>query len=174
MLGASLYVCLCLSVATRCAHRSPLTDHAPSSIFRLRRTASHRSCAPHQFLCPDRVTCVEDAHAYAACATGFAPDHSLLAAARLAAQNGTCKLTGKWKCGDGTSPCALNMTSPTAFTVAPTGSGPFTWTKGTATVSASGAVSILYTGMTGAGPAGRTGTIDSACTSISWNDTSTW
>ena len=49
--------------------------------------ASHRKCAANEFLCPDRVTCVADAHTYAACATGFPEEAPLLtlAAERAAA-----------------------------------------------------------------------------------------
>ena len=139
-------------------------------------TASHRDCAPHEFLCPDRSTCVATAHDYAACATGFGPDAPLLAAARVTAaqDSASCVLTGKWSCGDGAGPCTVNMTSPTTFSVVPAGSGPFTWTKGTATVSASGAITILYSGMHGPGVPGRTGQANSACSSIAWNDTTTW
>ena len=49
-------------------------------------TATHRSCAAHQFMCPDRSTCVDTAAAYALCATGRAQGSELHLAASAAAR----------------------------------------------------------------------------------------
>jgi lysosomal alpha-mannosidase len=132
--------------------------------------ASHSKCAPSEFLCPDRVTCAEDARAYAACATGFSPEAPLLslAAERAAAP---CHVpSGTWECGLPV-PCTLNA-SATGFTVAPESKA--AWAEGRAVFGPNSTVTVEYAGLPANQPAGRHGTIGPGCSSIAWNDSSVW
>jgi hypothetical protein len=124
-------------------------------------TATHRSCAAHEFLCPDRATCVGSAKEYAECATGrsFA----------------TCDLNGTWACDMGGKDCLVIESADGSSFIVTTPPNP-TWSSGSASVLGSN-INILYQ-MKGNGPHGRTGVLDcgssSTAPTIAWNDSSIW
>eukprot|EP01047_Picozoa_sp_COSAG01_P038826 COSAG01_NODE_3170_length_6472_cov_2.238820_5_plen_441_part_00 len=158
-------------------------------------SATHRSCSAHQYLCPDRSTCVDTAAEYARCATGKGEGSSLLHAAAVAAGGPgravpgsaapvdttapPCDLNGTWACdlGAGITCEVVESSNGASFTVTPSSSA--AWLSGHATIVGS-SVNILYqVSPSFHGPHARHGLLrcgsgEHAAASITWNDTSSW
>lgn len=138
-------------------------------------TAWHPRCKGG-FTCPpsgpgqQAGACVHSAEAYAAC-TRRGPLRASPPPTSARRGSPVCNLTGTWGCGG--VDCVIEQPSPSSFTVRLEQAQKFLWQNATATIDADGSVFIVYTLQAG-GTTARTGQVGPSCTSLAWNDSSTW